>query len=232
MIFDEHIFPFASLPTTLPPTESTEPSPSPILLPVPIHGGSINQTNNDVQQCVLPDVVAAEEHGASVLGSANSPVSAPAAPSSTPTGTAAPSEPVTVALDPQSSAATRVAVPMDIAPPVHNTRLRHGVVRPKKRTDGTVAYAAEVRGLDAAPTSYTQAAEDPMWRLAMDEKIAALQHNNTWHLVPPKPGLNIIGFLRLNVMLMARLSDTRLAWLLRVLNKGTALTTLILLVLL
>ena len=37
----------------------------------------------------------------------------------------------------------------------------------------------------------------PLWCAAMDTDYDALQHNKTWHLVPSKPGLNIIDCKRI-----------------------------------
>jgi hypothetical protein len=43
------------------------------------------------------------------------------------------------------------------------------------------------------PTCYSQAKREPHWRLAMQEEFHALLRNNTWTLVPPRPGFNIVG---------------------------------------
>ena len=79
------------------------------------------------------------------------------------------------------------------APPAHTygTRLQNNIKRPKIRTDGTVTYSA-VRTSDAEPTSHVIAMEHPLWRNAMDDEFRALVRNKTWHLVPPRAGLNVI----------------------------------------
>jgi hypothetical protein len=79
------------------------------------------------------------------------------------------------------------------AAPAHRyeTRLRNNIKQPKVRTDGTVTYSA-VRTSDEEPTCYTNAKSHPLWRSAMNEEFQALLQNNTWHLVPPRAGLNVI----------------------------------------
>jgi hypothetical protein len=39
-----------------------------------------------------------------------------------------------------------------------------------------------------------QALGHPLWRQAMSDEFQALIHNKTWHLVPPRAGLNIIDY--------------------------------------
>ncbi|KAK1643200.1 hypothetical protein QYE76_061005 [Lolium multiflorum] len=85
------------------------------------------------------------------------------------------------------------------APVVHrpHTRSKSGIVRPRERTDGTVAWlAACLAQATADPTAeprhYTAAMQIPHWRSAMELEYQALLKNDTWNLVPPKPGVNII----------------------------------------
>jgi hypothetical protein len=73
----------------------------------------------------------------------------------------------------------------------YGTRLQHNIRKPKQRIDGTVTYSA-VRSSDSAPTSHIVALNNPLWRRAMDDEYRALIKNATWHLVPPRPGLNVI----------------------------------------
>jgi histone deacetylase 1/2 len=42
------------------------------------------------------------------------------------------------------------------------------------------------------PLDYRVALSSPHWRDAMETEFLALQRNQTWHLVPPRPGINII----------------------------------------
>jgi hypothetical protein len=49
-----------------------------------------------------------------------------------------------------------------------------------------------VRSSISKPNSYVVALKDPLWRQAMDAEICALLKIDTWHLVPPRAGVNII----------------------------------------
>jgi histone deacetylase 1/2 len=42
------------------------------------------------------------------------------------------------------------------------------------------------------PQSVQEALGNPNWKKAMEEEYAALLKNGTWHLVPSKPGTNLI----------------------------------------
>jgi histone deacetylase 1/2 len=57
-------------------------------------------------------------------------------------------------------------------------------------TDGTIRYAH--LSATSEPTSYKSALLDPHWKAAIDVEYNALMKNNTWHLVPPHQGKNII----------------------------------------
>ena len=45
----------------------------------------------------------------------------------------------------------------------------------------------------AEPTSYSEAAANPIWVAAMEKELTALEHNKTWDLVPLPPGKKAIG---------------------------------------
>jgi histone deacetylase 1/2 len=84
-----------------------------------------------------------------------------------------------------SSAAAAIETPRG-----PRTRLRGGIHKPKVYTDGTVRYgcltaSGELQSLDEALNSRD-------WKLAMDAEYNALIDNKTWHLVPPKRGINVI----------------------------------------
>jgi hypothetical protein len=71
------------------------------------------------------------------------------------------------------------------------TRLRDSKAVPKLRTDGTVTYTV-VRTDDSEPASLATALQHPKWKATMDAEFSALQCSQTWRLVPPRCGLNII----------------------------------------
>jgi histone deacetylase 1/2 len=77
------------------------------------------------------------------------------------------------------------------------TRLQHGIRKVKNQTDGTVAWSTTRTNLDTAllhtePCDHRTALSSPYWRTTMETKFTAVQHNKTWCLVPPRPGVNII----------------------------------------
>ncbi|KAK1696800.1 hypothetical protein QYE76_013497 [Lolium multiflorum] len=132
----------------------------------------------------------------------SAPPTPPAGP--TPQASPAPQSPVGRSPSPppaSSPSATPDASPSVTlpAPVVHrpHTRSKSGIVRPRERTDGTVAWlAACLAQATADPTAeprhYTAAMQIPHWRSAMELEYQALLKNDTWNLVPPKPGVNII----------------------------------------
>jgi hypothetical protein len=82
--------------------------------------------------------------------------------------------------------------------PLHpHTRSKSGSVRRKERTDGTIAWIA-TRLLDAQadptaePHHYQAEMSIPHWGAAMEDEFQALQQINTWRLVPPCSGVNVI----------------------------------------
>jgi hypothetical protein len=75
-------------------------------------------------------------------------------------------------------------------PPGPRTRLRDGIRKPKVYTDGTVRYGCFTAS--GEPQSLDEALNSRDWKLAMDAEYNALIDNKTWHLVPPKRGINVI----------------------------------------
>jgi hypothetical protein len=71
-----------------------------------------------------------------------------------------------------------------------NTRLQHGISKPKVYINGTVRYGL-LMSTDE-PTSVHEALHDDRWKDPMNKEVDALRKNNMWHLVPQKPGTNII----------------------------------------
>ncbi|WVZ62530.1 hypothetical protein U9M48_012269 [Paspalum notatum var. saurae] len=83
--------------------------------------------------------------------------------------------------------------------PTHHmrTRLKDNIVKPKEFKDGTVRYSGivKIQSLSSIPTepkTHKEALKFQQWRQAMDAEFQALQKNQTWTLVPPKKGINLI----------------------------------------
>jgi histone deacetylase 1/2 len=94
---------------------------------------------------------------------------------------------------PVSSAAaspSSAAVVEDSRP---TTRLQRGITKPKIYSDGTVRWGMSTIAAAEEPFSVNDALQDDRWVHAMNNEYSALLRNNTWHLVPPPKGKNIIG---------------------------------------
>ncbi|XP_012701436.1 uncharacterized protein LOC105914402 [Setaria italica] len=74
--------------------------------------------------------------------------------------------------------------------PHHRTRLSAGIRKPKIYTDGTVRYGCFTAS--GEPQNLDEALNNKEWKSAMDAEYEALIRNQTWHLVPPRKGINII----------------------------------------
>ena len=70
------------------------------------------------------------------------------------------------------------------------TRLQSGIHKEKVYTDGTIKYGFLTSS--GEPQNLEEAMHDRNWKAAMDSEYLALMKNKTWHLVPPKKGINII----------------------------------------
>jgi histone deacetylase 1/2 len=70
------------------------------------------------------------------------------------------------------------------------TRLQSGIRKPKVYTDGTIKYSCFTSS--GEPQNLNEAFGNKHWKEAMDLEYSALMKNKTWHLVPPRKGINII----------------------------------------
>lgn len=88
-----------------------------------------------------------------------------------------------------------------------HTRLRDNLVQPNKFTNKTTWYSENARRFATSntalgstttlstilePSSLQEAMESSEWKRAMDTEYSALLKNETWELVPPKKGINLI----------------------------------------
>ncbi|KAK1670188.1 hypothetical protein QYE76_058347 [Lolium multiflorum] len=189
----------------------------------PYQGHDKVHTANGAAVGPLPGVPPVHDHAAPAGALPDGPLQRPASPSmpispgpapsppdngpaslvSTPPSTAA-SPGLGTSLAPSSPASTapNTSAPASSAPVTAEprrpiTRSQHGIVRPRARTDGTVAWLAacmahSVDDPTAEPRHFQAAMTIPHWRTAMEQEYNALLHNQTWRLVPPPPGANII----------------------------------------
>jgi hypothetical protein len=67
------------------------------------------------------------------------------------------------------------------------TRSKHGIFKPKVFHTTTNDYN------ETEPPTYQLASKYPKWCTAMDEEYSALQRQQTWSLVSPPIGKNIVG---------------------------------------
>jgi hypothetical protein len=73
---------------------------------------------------------------------------------------------------------------------VARTRYQAGMRKPKVYTDGTFWYG--LLSTTDEPNDLSSALSDPHWKAAMESEYSALLRNNTYHLVPPAAGGNLI----------------------------------------
>lgn len=85
--------------------------------------------------------------------------------------------------DTQSSQHSPQSVAQHVPPRTHPIVLR---CHSKPTAHPTVVEPTE-------PTSVKRALQNPEWRLAIVKEFDALQHNNTWTLVPPNSNMNVVG---------------------------------------
>jgi hypothetical protein len=89
---------------------------------------------------------------------------------------------------------------------------------------GTVRYNLLAVNGDSEPSSLADALGDKNWKHAMDLEFSALEKNKTWHLVPYSHGENIVDCKWVFKIKRNPLTDIKLAWLPKGIDKGMALT--------
>uniref|UniRef100_A0A2N9I4N5 Uncharacterized protein n=1 Tax=Fagus sylvatica TaxID=28930 RepID=A0A2N9I4N5_FAGSY len=79
------------------------------------------------------------------------------------------------------------------------TRSRVNINKPKQLFPGLIKYPlpkalmAVNETLLHEPSCFTEASKQPQWRSAMHTEFIALLNNGTWSLVPSKPHVNLVG---------------------------------------
>jgi hypothetical protein len=94
-----------------------------------------------------------------------------------------------ISSSPRDGDADQPPVP-ELAHP-YRTWLQNDIKKPKIHTDGMVTYSV-VQSSKSKLSSQVAAMEHPLWHRAIYEEFEALIKNNTWHLVSPRVGINVI----------------------------------------
>ena len=82
-----------------------------------------------------------------------------------------------------------MALPPVSSPVAPRTRLQRGITtRLNYKNFSKIGMSCT----NGEPNSLMTALDDLRWKAAMEYEIMALRKNKTWHLVPPRPGRNII----------------------------------------
>ncbi|KAL9251846.1 Retrovirus-related Pol polyprotein from transposon RE1-like protein [Drosera capensis] len=84
------------------------------------------------------------------------------------------------------------AVPEPISQHPMRTRLKDNIRQVKEFKDGTVRYSYVVQTSETEPSCHVEALKNKNWRQAMKDEYDALMRNETWNLVQPKQGMNLI----------------------------------------
>jgi len=90
----------------------------------------------------------------------------------------------------QTGSATEDTTAGESSAPRPRTRSQSGISKPKIFTDGTIRYI--FFSSTGEPQTLQEALGNQRWANAMQDEITALHKNNTWHLVPPSKGNNLI----------------------------------------
>ncbi|KAG7534176.1 Integrase catalytic core [Arabidopsis thaliana x Arabidopsis arenosa] len=98
----------------------------------------------------------------------------------------------TVVSNPATTVTTQSQQQQPTNPPenIHpmQTRRKNNIIKPKSKLS-----LAAITAKPSIPNTVTQALRDEKWRKAMSEEIYAQIRNNTFDLVPSKPGQNVIA---------------------------------------
>lgn len=204
VVFDENVFPFSqSAIKSVDPSNSHHPAILPILTPYSENSLILNSSELAVDNTIVgndlsnPDVNPELLVGVQSSTGSRGDNNADGSESEREVQYNAEAD-ISVQHDSQPSAPTD-AQPAAPAHPMR-TRLSDNIVQPKEFRDGTVRYSEKKRGFAVSvtdssviePTNIQQAMADAGWKEAMDAEFTALMKNETWELVPPKRGINLI----------------------------------------
>jgi hypothetical protein len=217
VVFDEHVFSFAKQRPDI--TQTPQNSHHPIILHVLTRDTQYSE-NSLIQGLTEPVVDNVNMRVLQTDPDANKNVSCNSSPSGDvePNSSSGPLPLISEEQMGSPSSAQPIVADDEVVPDAPQetviqhpmrTRLRDNIVRNKNFTDGIVRYPQKGRGFPCVkaeqnstialsvvsvtePGDLQQALTDPDWKHAMDEEYAALQRNQTWDLVPPRRGINLI----------------------------------------
>lgn len=169
VVFNELVFPFATLPPSIP--SSSRPTPIINCLPFPRFPVS------------------------SIPPPSTSISSSPTQPTRTPSPLSISPE----CPSPSSTNFTLITVPLQVVlqdpreQHVPSTNVHPMVTRAKSGSLKPRLFYGVLSGTPVEPSSFTEASRDPLWIQAMDSEMSALRSQGTWTLIPPSPAYKVIG---------------------------------------
>ncbi|KAL9258195.1 Retrovirus-related Pol polyprotein from transposon RE2-like protein [Drosera capensis] len=86
----------------------------------------------------------------------------------------------------------RIAVPEPTSQHPMRTRLKNNIRQIKEFKDGTMMYSYVAQICEIEPSCHVEALKNKNWRQAIENEYDALIRNETWNLVQPKQGMNLI----------------------------------------
>jgi hypothetical protein len=179
VIFYEHVFPFAHLSPGATSSPDTQTNSS--LRNMHLNDGSSNVQHGFMQ---LPHVFVNHLNAEHMVESVSrAPLGSSPVHAEVPSPLATPpvnDAPIILPLDSTGHAPATTAPDTSLAPV------------PVLAASSCPASTEMAVKVSNEPTSHITALSDPLWRQAMQEEFQALIQNNTWHLVPPVDGLNVI----------------------------------------
>jgi hypothetical protein len=101
-----------------------------------------------------------------------------------------PDPPTDVPPEGGSASATELGSSTPQAPSPCCTRLMDGIRKPNVYREDTIQYANLASS--GEPYNTQEALSHPQWKASMSDEFSALMKNNTWTLVPPQSGRNVI----------------------------------------
>ncbi|CAL9025353.1 unnamed protein product [Prunus brigantina] len=190
--FHEHSFPYSSAPRD--DHQQNSQSVLPLLLPTPLSHDATQEVPTQ-PSTTFPTSLNESAINASPDDNTSVPTSSPLPIPTNPRQSTRLRQPPSWHKDYHMSNTmfTQVQLSDSTPPPVKGTKYPlSNFLSYSKLSTPHRAFLAAISG-HREPTSYAQAAPDPLWQQAMKVELDALQHNKTWSLVPLPAGQKPIG---------------------------------------